>query len=86
MKKVMEYSTNGKVTNEQKTLIQKTIMGLLAGFPKFQANQKVNLHSKAVGEAINAVFWVVNVKKIKFHVFFKKILTGNPRNAHQELR
>ena len=62
MKKVMEYSTNGKVTNEQKTLIQKTIMGLLAGFPKFQANQKVNLHSKAVGEAINAVFWVINVK------------------------
>lgn len=63
MKKVMEYSTNGKVTNEQKTLIQKTIMGLLAGFPKFQANQKVNLHAKAVGEAINAVFWVINVKK-----------------------
>lgn len=57
----MEYSTNGKATADQKTQIQKTIMGLLGKFPSFGSNQKVNLHSKAVGEAINAVFWVVSV-------------------------
>lgn len=60
MKKVMEYSTNGKVTQDQKILIQKTIMSLLVKFPSFGANPKVNLHSKAVGEAINSVFWVVS--------------------------
>jgi hypothetical protein len=62
MKKVMEYSTNGKVTQDQKILIQKTIMSLLVKFPSFGANPKVNLHSKAVGEAINSVFWVVSVR------------------------
>ena len=62
MKKVMEYSTVGKVAADQKVLIQKAIMSLLAKFPSFGANPKVNLHSKAVGEAINAVFWVVSVK------------------------
>lgn len=60
MKKVMEYSTNGKANADQKKEIQTTFMGLLKKFSSFGANVKVNLHSKAVGEAINAVFWVVS--------------------------
>lgn len=63
MKKVMEYSTKGNATKEQKTLIQKTINGLLAKFPSFGSNQKVNIHAKAVGDAINSVFWVISVRK-----------------------
>lgn len=67
----MEYSTNGKVTVDQKTQIQKAIMGVLNKFPSFGSNPKVNLHSKAIGEAINAVFWVISVKYIFFLCFSK---------------
>ena len=72
MKKVMEYSTNGKVTADQKVQIQKTMMGLLSKFPSFGSNPKVSIHSKAVGEAVNAVFWVisVNIHKIAFLSIF----------------
>ena len=59
MKKVMEFSTVGKVTPEQKKEVQTILMGQLKKIGNLASNQKVSIHVKAVSEAMNSVFWVL---------------------------
>lgn len=59
MRKIMEFSTVGKVTPEQKKEIQTILMGQLKKIGNFASNQKVSIHVKAVSEAMNSVFWVL---------------------------
>lgn len=60
MKKVMEYSANGKATPDQKKEIQNTLMGIIKKLSTYSSNNKVNLHVKAIGEVINSIFWVIS--------------------------
>jgi hypothetical protein len=59
MRKILEFSTLGKLTPDQKKEVQIFLSNQLKKIGNFLSNQKVVVHVKAVAEAMNSIFWVL---------------------------